>query len=171
MFTEPLVQDYLEIAIKVEAEQFCKQVPPVLVEVFTDQQPAFQRPKTAMHDAGPPKPRKLLDHRRRVFELGSPSKGFGVLTLGRSEENSLVVQDETVSSRHVRLTRVRTTGQILLEDLGSTNGTYVNGKMVIQGRAVELHDGDMVGLGDTLFVFMTPGGFWRRLKELGGDAY
>ena len=170
VFTEPLVQDYLEIALKIDVDSFRRQVPPVLVEVFTDQQPAFQRPRTAMHPSGHPKPRRLLDHRRRVFELGNPKKGFGEIYLGRGEQNQLVVQDETVSARHARITRVRTTGQVLLEDIGSTNGTFVNGKTVIQGRAAELRDGDTVGFGDTLFVYMTPGGFWRRLHELAGST-
>jgi DNA-binding NtrC family response regulator len=60
----------------------------------------------------------------------------------------LLVPDETISSRHARIGR-RGTG-FVLEDLGSRNGTLVDGCAV---EEIELADGALVELGSTLFLF------------------
>ncbi len=46
------------------------------------------------------------------------------ITIGRAEDSTLVLTDDYASTRHARL--VPRTGQWLLEDLGSTNGTYLD---------------------------------------------
>jgi pSer/pThr/pTyr-binding forkhead associated (FHA) protein len=77
----------------------------------------------------------------RSFELGvSP------VTIGRSGENAIALpQDEYASSQHARLEPLR--DGVWLVDLGSRNGTYVNGRQV-NGRE-QLHDGDVVHIGET----------------------
>lgn len=52
------------------------------------------------------------------------------ITLGRGTSNTVVLDDEYVSSQHARVSLDPTTHQWVLEDLGSTNGTYVNEKRV-----------------------------------------
>jgi hypothetical protein len=64
------------------------------------------------------------------------------LTIGRSSECQLVVTDDTVSRRHAEL-RAQD-GRWLLRDLGSSNGTWVNGRRVIEA---EVRPGDVVQLG------------------------
>jgi hypothetical protein len=65
-------------------------------------------------------------------------------TLGRDESSAdLVLPDTNISRRHAQLTR--DTAGWHLADLGSTNGTRVNGLRV--GAAVDLHSGDTVSLG------------------------
>jgi len=59
-------------------------------------------------------------------------------TIGGSQENDLVVNDQVVSGRHCRLTTVD--GGYLLEDLGSTNGTFVNGERIRSERFVTRRD-------------------------------
>ncbi|MBX9928538.1 MAG: trypsin-like peptidase domain-containing protein [Gemmatimonadaceae bacterium] len=69
-----------------------------------------------------------------------------VVSLGRHPMNDLrldVERDVDVSGRHAEL-RV-TDGRVLLVDLGSTNGTYVNGQVIDGERAV--FDGDLIALG------------------------
>ncbi len=61
-------------------------------------------------------------------------------TVGRAEPNSIVIPDPAVSARHCRFS-VRD-GQWWLEDLGSANGTYINGKQVV--GVVQVSDGDVV---------------------------
>ncbi len=51
-----------------------------------------------------------------------------VLVIGRVAGNDLVIDLPTVSSRHARLTR--TGANIFVEDLGSTNGTYIDGRRI-----------------------------------------
>jgi ABC-type multidrug transport system ATPase subunit len=52
-----------------------------------------------------------------------------VVHIGRAPENDLVLPHPTVSTRHARLTRLPD-GSVRVEDLGSTNGTYVDGERV-----------------------------------------
>ncbi len=66
------------------------------------------------------------------------------MTLGRDRSCDLVVDDPRVSSRHVRLTP--STDGVTVEDLGSSNGTQVDGRRTARG-AVTAGDGDVIGLG------------------------
>jgi hypothetical protein len=64
------------------------------------------------------------------------------LTIGRSSGCHLVLADDTVSRRHAEL--CAHDGRWLLRDLGSSNGTWVNGRRVIEA---EVRPGDLVQLG------------------------
>jgi pSer/pThr/pTyr-binding forkhead associated (FHA) protein len=66
--------------------------------------------------------------------------------IGRSSSCQIVIGEPTVSRHHARL-RSRD-GRWVLQDLGSTNGTYLNGRRV--GRC-ELRPGDLVLLGEAAF--------------------
>jgi pSer/pThr/pTyr-binding forkhead associated (FHA) protein len=69
------------------------------------------------------------------------------VTIGRSADCDLSLSDTYLSSRHARLTN--DDGDLSIEDLGSTNGTYVNQELV-DGR-VHLERGDIVQVGGVLF--------------------
>jgi hypothetical protein len=69
-----------------------------------------------------------------------------IVTLGRDITNDITINDPEVSRHHMRLTRGA--GGYTLEDLGSTNGTFVNGQRLTGARP--LRDGDMIGLGETV---------------------
>ena len=69
------------------------------------------------------------------------------VTIGRSADCDLSLSDTFLSSRHARLTNDE--GDLSIEDLGSTNGTYVNQELV-DGR-VHLERGDIVQVGGVLF--------------------
>jgi FHA domain len=69
-------------------------------------------------------------------------------TLGRGNVE-IVLEDPFASSRHARL--VREGGVLVLEDLGSTNGTFLNGSPVDGPQP--LHPGDHIRIGDSEFVF------------------
>ena len=66
----------------------------------------------------------------------------GRLVLGRSSGCQLVFADDTVSRRHAELTLVE--GRWMLRDLGSSNGTWVNGRRVMEA---EVAPGDELQLG------------------------
>ncbi|RME79177.1 MAG: FHA domain-containing protein [Chloroflexi bacterium] len=75
----------------------------------------------------------------------------GEVTLGREKDNGIVVSDEKVSRYHAVL--IPTAGTFILQDRGSTNGTYVNGVRIAQ--PTRLFNQDKITLGDTIFVFST----------------
>ena len=72
-----------------------------------------------------------------------------VTTVGRTAGNDLILPDPTVSRYHARLTFRN--GQWFLEDLKSSNGTYVNGVRI--NRPAPLMDGDELRMGDEVMAF------------------
>lgn len=71
-----------------------------------------------------------------------------MLRMGRGQDNHIVVDDKQVSRSHAIIRRQGT--QYVLEDVGTRNGTFVNGQSV--SRHV-LEDGDSIRLGQTLFTY------------------
>jgi pSer/pThr/pTyr-binding forkhead associated (FHA) protein len=69
------------------------------------------------------------------------------ITLGRDPSNSVVVDDILASRRHAVIQKVQ--DQYFIEDLASTNGTFVNGKPVPAGKYVRLHPEDTILIGRT----------------------
>jgi pSer/pThr/pTyr-binding forkhead associated (FHA) protein len=76
----------------------------------------------------------------------------GAFTLGRALTCEVVLADVAASREHARI-HVRGAGAAI-EDLGSRNGTYVNGQRITAAR---LHPGDEIRIGDTVLRFMAPG--------------
>ncbi|MCT4357100.1 FHA domain-containing protein [Streptomyces sp. Je 1-79] len=70
--------------------------------------------------------------------------------IGRAPENDLVVDDLVVSRRHAELT-VRPDGTYWIQDLGSHNGTYLNGRPVAEARVTP---DDIVGIGHSAFCLI-----------------
>ncbi len=68
------------------------------------------------------------------------------VVLGRSPEADIELQDPYASEFHLRL--ASRDGRLVLTDLGSTNGTYVNGRRVT--APVDLNRGDAIQVGKTV---------------------
>lgn len=81
----------------------------------------------------------------------------GRIEIGRGAECGLVLDEPEMSRRHA-LIEVRP-GEIFLRDLGSTNGTYVNG---VQVRDAVLHPGDQLAFDRNRFLVEAPGMPARR---------
>src|SRR6266851_4937106 len=75
------------------------------------------------------------------------------LTIGRGEKNTIVVDLDNVSRRHAKISERQ--GKYFLEDLGSTNGTYLNDEEVVQ--EMSLRSGDFVKVGGSIFKFLSGG--------------
>lgn len=95
---------------------------------------------------------------RRLAVTGAPMR------IGRAPECELVLKDSRVSRRHARL-HARG-GVLVLTDLGSTNGTRVNGHRVTE---VVLGAGDRIQLGDTSIV-VDPAGVGAGGTSAGGTG-
>ncbi len=72
---------------------------------------------------------------------------IGGLSIGRSKDADVQIDDRYASSIHARL--FERGGRFFVEDMNSTNGTLLNGA-TLKGEA-ELIDGDTVQIGDTVF--------------------
>jgi predicted component of type VI protein secretion system len=96
-------------------------------------------------------PRPVLEIDGRPVPLTA-----AVTVLGRDGSADLVVDDPGVSRRHaeVRISHDGPHLQVLLRDLGSTNGTYLNGEQI---GDEELHDGDRVTMGRSTLIFRLEG--------------
>jgi Nif-specific regulatory protein len=72
------------------------------------------------------------------------------VSIGRQDDNTLQVRDLNASRRHCR---IEPAGDgFLLRDLGSRQGTFVNGRPIQEHR---LQEGDLIAVGETLFLFQT----------------
>ena len=89
----------------------------------------------------------LSDPTGQEHPLGNP-----VTRMGRAVENEIVILDKRSSREHAVIRREGR--KSILEDQGSTNGTYLNGERLQQ--AVQLRDGDQIRVGDVAFVFHDP---------------
>lgn len=74
----------------------------------------------------------------------------GTCAIGRSKSNDIIINDGKVSRRHV-LIHKQDDAEYWIIDLGSGNGTYLNGRRVT--LSTKLKDGDELKLGDMTFAF------------------
>ena len=92
----------------------------------------------------------MADRRaRRGLEADERFDLIGGLSIGRSKESDVQIEDRYASSFHARV--FSRDGRFFAEDMDSTNGTLLNGA-TLKGEA-ELIDGDTVQIGDTVFKF------------------
>ena len=103
-----------------------------------------------------------------VFIEQSPSQGAEHpvqpgATIGR-EGCDIVFSDPDVSRRHAAIQMV--SGEISIEDLGSTNGTYVNGDRIDERR--RLGDGDRVQIGSIVLMLRAPAAATRLVDTPSG---
>jgi len=73
----------------------------------------------------------------------------GVTLVGRAPESHIRLEDKLISRRHLHVTSKN--GRVFLEDLGSKNGTFVNGNKIPARRKVEVREGTPVLIGNTFF--------------------
>ena len=84
----------------------------------------------------------------------------GQQLIGRGDESGIKLNDTAVSTRHATVTVMESPDfpgyfETMLEDIGSKNGTKVNGEPV---RSCQLQHGDMVSIGHTQLRYIEPGG-------------
>jgi predicted component of type VI protein secretion system len=89
-------------------------------------------------------------HRLTVRTGPNPGMTFDltkeVMMIGRDITNDIVIGDAEISRQHARLTR--TPAGFILEDLGSTNGSFVNGERIVAARA--LSAGNTIAFGENV---------------------
>lgn len=88
--------------------------------------------------------------------IGGPLKGK-IFTLdgetvfiGRSSKNDIQIKDATISRKQVKLYRIGE--KLFIEDLKSTNGSWLNDSLVLPGEGFEVGEGDLITLGNTVML-------------------
>ena len=98
---------------------------------------------------------KLINLRRdlscRVFESYSLREEA---TIGRSRKCDIYINNQYLSKEHARVFLEK--GKFYIQDLGSTNGTYVNGNP-LGTHPVKLKDNDKISFGEISFLFVDGG--------------
>lgn len=122
--------------------------------------PGAAEGQTRAFPAAPPRPRATAARGPRAW-LELDGRRFpltaAVTTLGRDPSADIVLDDPGVSRRHAEV-RISNDGphlQVVVRDLGSTNGTYLNGDQV---GSEELRDGDRLTMGRSTLTFHLDGG-------------
>ncbi len=94
--------------------------------------------------------------------------------IGRTYDNEIAIDDESVSAYHALITTVpcssskKKNNEYIIEDLESTNKTFVNGKVITKHK---LKDGDIIRVGETRIKFslkkyVTPQQDFQKTKKL-----
>jgi two-component system cell cycle response regulator len=91
----------------------------------------------------------------KKYNLNAPS-----LVIGRSSKCDIQIDQESISRNHTKI--VNTSKSILIRDLGSTNGTYVNDEPIDE---YVMRDGDLIKIGRTIFKFLTGGNIENAYHE------
>jgi diguanylate cyclase (GGDEF)-like protein len=91
----------------------------------------------------------------KKYNLNAPS-----LVIGRSSKCDIQIDQESISRNHTKI--VNTGKSILIRDLGSTNGTYVNDEPIDE---YVMRDGDLIKIGRTIFKFLTGGNIENAYHE------
>jgi hypothetical protein len=137
----PVAPEPVPVPVSVPVPVVAVPEPPAATMVY--------RPETPLAEDGPPPPVAREQITLSVDGNVIPVTSSRVV-VGRSRECDVRVDDANVSRRHVELVQESPTVWVV-EDLGSTNGTEVNGQP-LAGRA-RLDDGDRIAIGSTELVF------------------
>ena len=151
----PLVTELARLVRDTAAERGWGLVGPPQIELYVDEQlrrgdldveASLVEGEDAVAPVASSSSRLLVHDGATVREV--PLAAGATVTIGRLPENDVVLDDRGASRRHaqVRLDA----GEAVLTDLGSTNGTQLNGRQV-QTRA--LADGDKIVIGTTLIEY------------------
>lgn len=170
------VKELRSLATRLTANDFRKQMGPF---VLVQQPPKLgvQTPSTQMmglpvnvHRTALAVPEKvsanalglLFQFDDLVVASVPPLSGVDQLTVGRQPDSDLVLEHPSVSKRHAILKWDASVGRCTLEDLGSTNGTFLNASVRVR-RETTLKDGDILSFGEEQYWYLTSDTLYGKL--------
>ena len=96
----------------------------------------------------------------KIYIMKGPEKGRSfelkgdMTTIGRGVDADIRLSDKTVSKRHTQI--MQRGNKYVLKDLGSKNGTFLDGKRIIADTLHEIREGVSVAIGGTSFSLGKP---------------
>jgi FHA domain len=94
-----------------------------------------------------------------------PLHGVDQLTVGRQPDNDLVLDDPSVSKTHAMLRWDDHTSRCTIQDLSSTNGTFLNASLRLR-RETTLKNGDILSFGEVQYWFLLTATLYEKLKAM-----
>ncbi len=98
----------------------------------------------------------------------TPKHPQAEIALGRSESNDIVINDATLSSRHLVFSQDSLGWKV--RDAGSTNGSSVDGSQLLAGTTLRLRANSVLRAGQVKLTFLDSAGMLARLKKVSGGG-
>ena len=105
-------------------------------------------PAAVIPSAAPP-----IAKRWRLFSDELLELPAGRVTVGRNDDNRITISDASISGHHALLEVLP--DALFVTDLGSTNGTMLNGKKLLEGTPTAVHEGDQLTFGALQYRVMS----------------
>jgi hypothetical protein len=170
------VKELRTLASRLDLDRFRQQLGPFVLV----QRPSADRART-LHDDGLPPGAELTKLARPeqvtagalalLFQFDDllvatvpPLQGVDELSVGRQPDNELVLEDASVSKRHALLRWDGARQRCSVEDLGSTNGTYLNASVRVRTETT-LRNGDILAFGEVQYWFLLTGTLHEKLRD------
>jgi hypothetical protein len=168
--------DLIELARQSPREKFVMLCPHMLLVgagILTEQRPRFRTEIPFVVDFGDRtrpsfQPRntsiggQMMGNTQMVFAVRKvQSSSANIISVGRVENNDIVVADDTVSSFHAFFEKTGEGNHLQLSDAGSTNGTWVGDTQLAKGTApTPVRSGDTIRFGNVSLRLLDAGTFW-----------
>lgn len=97
--------------------------------------------------------KKVAKNKTATLTIKNKSFRFEkTIIIGRDKSCNITLNDPLVSRRHAKITVIEGK-KFYIEDLNSTNGTYVNNNPILKGKKILLKKNDKIRMGSTTLVF------------------
>ncbi len=81
-----------------------------------------------------------------TFKDNKVDMSVGKITIGRSPSNNIVIENKLASRNHALIQKIR--DEFFIKDMGSTNGTFLNGIRIPTDKYVRIRNGDKITIGN-----------------------
>ncbi len=173
------VKELRTLATRFTAAQFREQLGPFVL-VQQPPQLAVGTPSTQMMGALPVNVQRTTVARPEKVSSGAlgllfqfdelvvasvpPLQGVDELSVGRQPDNELVLDDPSVSKKHALLRWDAENERCTVQDLGSTNGTFLNASVRLR-RETTLKSGDILSFGEVQYWFLLTATLYEKLTS------
>jgi hypothetical protein len=134
-----------DVQVKIAYDMFTRKL--TITARFSDEAPKPVSASSTPDAPALPAARTRLTLKSPRHELRTTITSGTRVGLGRTHDNALVIEDSTVSSVHAAFT-LAANGTLYVTDLGSSNGTFVNGVQIVMGDKTIVKAGDTLRFGE-----------------------